>query len=86
MRILSVHVQNYRVHRDCEVEFDAARTVVGGPNESGKSTLAEAIHRALFLRHSVGGTTHEAMRSAHGGGMPEVTLRFEAGGSTYTRH
>lgn len=86
MRLLSAHVVNYRVHRDRTVEFDAARTLVGGPNESGKSTLAEAIHRALFLRHSVGGATLDAMRPSSGSGLPEVTLRFEAGGRTYTLH
>lgn len=84
MRLISLHVLNYRVHVDCQLEFDRARTLVGGPNEAGKSTLAEAIHRALFLRHSVGGALHESMRSFHGGGMPEVTLRFEVGERCYT--
>ncbi|WP_373060749.1 AAA family ATPase, partial [Gemmatimonas sp.] len=51
MRIHSITVRNYRVHQDITVALDPSRTVVGGLNESGKSTLIEAAHRALFMRY-----------------------------------
>ncbi|PTY04933.1 hypothetical protein DB347_19770 [Opitutaceae bacterium EW11] len=82
MRLLSTTLKNYRIHRDLTVEFDPERTLIGGPNESGKSTLVEAVHRALFLRAKGTGGPHQAMKSFLGG-HPEVELRFEAAGRRY---
>lgn len=78
MRLLSLTVRNYRIHKDLTVNFDPSRTLIGGPNESGKSTLAEAAHRALFLRAKTGGNLREEMRSSLHQGEPEVLLTFEA--------
>ncbi|MBK1826894.1 AAA family ATPase [Haloferula rosea] len=83
MRLLSLHVRNYRVHLDQTIEFDPARTLIGGPNESGKSTLAEAAHRALFTNHRWGGKILDSMRSRHSSEPPEVRLRFHADGQDY---
>jgi DNA repair exonuclease SbcCD ATPase subunit len=84
MKILSVTIKNYRVHGDLTVDFDQARTVIGGPNEAGKSTLVEAVHNALFLRSRVTGAAHKAMLSEVHAGHPTVELRFESGGREYT--
>lgn len=84
MRLLSLTVKNYRLHKERTLDFDPARNLIGGPNESGKSTLAEAIHRALFLRAKTGGALREEMRSKTHQGDPEVTLTFEASGSRWT--
>lgn len=65
------------------MSFDRSRNLIGGPNESGKSTLAEAIHRALFLRAKTGGGIQKEMVSSIHHGDPEVSLRFEAGGVTW---
>lgn len=84
MRLLSLTVRNYRVHREFTVAFDPLRNVIGGPNESGKSTLAEAAHRALFLRAKTGGAIQEEMVSKrHLGGAPEVVLAFDAEGTEW---
>jgi recombinational DNA repair ATPase RecF len=80
MRLHSLTVRNYRVHKEVTVEFDRARTVIGGPNESGKSTLAEAAHRVLFLRAKTGGLLQKEMQSSVHPGDPEVQLVFECGG------
>ena len=82
MRLLEINLKNYRVHRDTTVQFAPTIHVVGGRNEIGKSTIAEAIHRVLFLKAD--GTTeyHKKMKSNFGG-EPEVRLRFEQGGTTY---
>lgn len=82
MRIQSVQLRNYRIHQELEVELDPARTLIGGPNESGKSTFAEAIYHALFLRSRKGGQLQSALVS-RAGGHPEVELRFETGGKQY---
>ena len=84
MRLLTLTVRNYRLHRDLTVEFDPERNLIGGPNETGKSTLAEAIHRALFMRHRAGGELQRSMVSSVHGGNPEVHLTFEAAGDTWT--
>ena len=83
MRITSATIRNCRLHGDLKVDFDPARTLIGGPNESGKSTLIEAIHRAFFLRAK--GTTeqHRALVSTLHQGHPEVEVSFEADGDKY---
>src|ERR1022692_1536665 len=83
MRLISVTVRNCRLHRELKVDFDPSRTLIGGPNETGKSTLIEAMHRALFLRAKGNTEQHRAMTSTLFNGHPEVELVFEAGGNTY---
>jgi len=83
MRLLSARVRDYRLHRDLALEFDPRFTVIAGPNQSGKSTLAEALHRALFLSARTGGEVHKSMRSDPFRADPEVELAFEAGGERW---
>lgn len=84
MRLRSVTVRNYRIHKELTVAFDEALTVIGGPNEAGKTTIVEAVHRALFLRSRASGAVLESMRSEFHPGHPTVELTFESGGATYT--
>lgn len=84
MRLRSLTVRNYRLHGHLSLEFDPSRNLIGGPNESGKSTLAEAVHRALFLRHRCVGEARQAMVSDVHHGHPEVRLVFEAAGRMWT--
>lgn len=83
MKLLFVTVRNYRVHRELNVDFDQARTLIGGPNETGKSTLIEAIHRGLFLKSTVTGEGQKSMVSTLFPGHPEVEVRFAANGAEY---
>jgi energy-coupling factor transporter ATP-binding protein EcfA2 len=82
MRLKSVTLRHYRIHRELKVELDAARTLIGGPNESGKSTLVEALHRVFFLRAKGNTELHRAMVSSEGGN-PEVEVQFAAGDETW---
>lgn len=82
MRILDVAVRDYRRLKDCRIEFAAGATVIGGPNETGKSTLAEAMHRALFLRARGTGQAWKEMQPV-GGGTPQVEIRFLSRGATW---
>ena len=86
MRILSVTVKNVRMHDDLTVSFDRERTVVVGPNESGKSTLVDAIERVLCYPHRSTADNLEGLRPRAGGGHPEVTLEFEQRGQRYVIH
>lgn len=83
MKLLSATVRNYRIHRDVTVTFDSSRTLIGGANETGKSTLIEAIHRGLFLKATVTGEAQKSMVSTCHAGHPEVEIRFAAQGAEY---
>ena len=83
MRLLHCQLQNVRLHRDLEISFSPRLTLIGGPNESGKSTLVEALHRALFLKASATGAPVEALQSRLHLGQPVVQLSFEARGDTW---
>lgn len=84
MRLLNCQLQNVRLHGDLELNFSPRLTLIGGPNESGKSTLVEALHRALFLKASATGAPVEALQSRLHMGQPVVQIGFEAKGDTWT--
>ena len=52
MRLLEVRLGEWRQFRGGPhtIRIDAGGTVLAGPNEAGKSTVFEAIRRALFDR------------------------------------
>jgi len=83
MKLISATVRNYRIHRELTVDFDPSRTLIGGANETGKSTLIEAIHRGLFLKATVTGEAQKSMVSTIHTGHPEVEIRFVSGGAEY---
>ena len=84
MRLINCQIQNVRIHADLLVEFSPQVTLIGGPNETGKSTLIEALHRTLFLKASATGSPIEALRSKIHLGHPTICLTFEAKGEIYT--
>ena len=84
MRIHSVTLQNYRRHGQLEVTLDQHRTLISGPNEIGKSSLIEAIHRCLFYRHRSKAAGLLDRMQPRTGGDPEVTLEFSIGDTDYT--
>lgn len=50
MRLVSVELENWRKHDRKKIEFDDRSTVIYGSNETGKSTILEALSRGLFDR------------------------------------
>mgnify|MGYP003337287198 CR=1 FL=1 len=82
MRLISATLRNCRLHRELKVDFDPERTLIGGPNETGKSTFIEAVHRGLFLKAKGNTEHHRALISNHGG-HPEIELTFEVAGQKY---
>ena len=83
MKLVSATVRNYRIHRETRVDFDPSLTLIGGPNESGKSTFIEAVHRGLFLKSRITGEGRQGMVSTLHPGHPEVEIVFSAGGTEY---
>jgi len=83
MKLLSATVRSYRIHRETTVEFDESRCLIGGPNESGKSTFIEAVHRGLFLKSRITGDAQRSMVSYVHPGHPEVEVSFTVEGEEY---
>ncbi|SFM18969.1 AAA family ATPase [Nitrosomonas communis] len=83
MKLISATIRNYRIHRETTIRFDEQRSLIGGVNESGKSTLIEAIHRGLFLKSRVTGDTQKSMMSLHHAGHPEVEIEFSVAGKIF---
>ena len=85
MEFIKATIKNYRVHKEQVVDFNSNLTLVGGDNEKGKSTIAEAIYRALFLKADGQSEAIEGMKSTkHLGGDPEVELVFRSNGKVFT--
>ena len=82
MRITHVSLQHCRLHTSMRHELSPGLNLIAGDNESGKSTLVEAIHRALFLKAKGTSAHHKALVPTTGG-MPEVELGIEAAGRRF---
>ena len=83
MRLLHATLRQVRMHQQLELQFDPRFTLLGGPNEAGKSTVVEALHKVLFLKASATGRAVDEMRSRLHSGLPEVELGFEAAGARW---
>ncbi|MDY0001356.1 MAG: AAA family ATPase [Polyangia bacterium] len=77
MRLVSVDISNYRVIEALHLDLAPGLNLLIGPNESGKSTLVEAVGMALFAK---AGGEPELIKSAKRAGcdaLPEVKVVFE---------
>ncbi|WP_411870848.1 hypothetical protein [Vulcanococcus limneticus] len=83
MRLLHCRLRQVRQHRDLGLRFGRRFTLIGGANETGKSTLVEALHKGLFLRATATGRGVEELRSRLHPGLPEVEIGFEACGQAW---
>lgn len=85
MKILRLRLRNYRGVREREVRF-APRgvTVVHGPNEIGKSSLAEAIDLVLEELDSAEKQRVRAVRPADRDAASEIEIEIETGSYRFT--
>lgn len=75
MKFLVLKVEHFRCVRQAELHFSEGLNVLYGPNDLGKSSLAEAIRAVLLLQQT---STHAAeFLPWDGGGAPQVELTFE---------
>ncbi len=75
LRLHRLHVADFAAIRDADIEFGPGLNVLYGPNDLGKSTLADAIRLALLLPHT---STHiEEYVGWTSGRDPRVELTFE---------
>jgi len=76
MKILRLRVTDFAAIREADVELGPGLNILYGPNDLGKSTLADAIRLALLLPHT---STHiEEYVPWSGGQNPVVELTFES--------
>ena len=54
LKLVSMHIENFKGVRDLEVKFGGERTEITGRNGSGKSTIADAFYWVLFNTDSKG--------------------------------
>ena len=75
MKLIRLRVESFAAIGNVDVEFGPGLNVLYGPNDLGKSTMAESIRFALLLPHT---STHsEPYAGWTGGGDPVVELTFE---------
>src|SRR6185295_13988712 len=75
MKILRLVVKDFAAIRETDIEFGPGLNVLYGPNDLGKSTLADAIRLALLLPHT--SSDIEDYVPWAGGQNPRVELTFE---------
>jgi len=86
MRLVHCRLRNVRIHGELSLDFAPGLTMVGGANETGKSTLLQALHRTLFLKATARGSMVEELGSRTHKGIPTVDLEFEARGRGWQLH
>ncbi|HEX3527143.1 MAG TPA: AAA family ATPase [Thermoanaerobaculia bacterium] len=75
MRLHRLRVQSFAAIRDVEIAFGPGLNILYGPNDLGKSTLADAIRLALLLPHTSTGSDPYIPWS--GANDPFVDLTFQ---------
>lgn len=85
MKILAIELDNFRKFRKplAITGFVDGLNIVVEPNETGKSTLLEALRAAFFIRHSA---KNELVRSFCPFGddvAPKIAVTFEVGGKEW---
>ena len=83
MRLINCLVENVRVHSNLSIDFSPKITLIGGANETGKSSLIDALHLTLFLKATASGAPIEALRSKLYLGHPTVQIKFEVKEENY---
>src|SRR5688572_3846292 len=75
MKLLRLQVTDFAAITKADIEFGSGLNVLYGPNDLGKSTLADSIRLGLLLPHT---STHiEPFVSWTGGQHPRIEITFE---------
>ncbi len=85
MKLHWVELENWRQHTKTKIDFDEDTTVIYGPNETGKSTIFEALSKGFFDKSS---THAEAIKrvkphTAPGNVTSTVRIKFTLNKTRY---
>ena len=84
MKLLSLHLKNFRQHRDTSLEFPSGLVGIVGHNGSGKTSIVESVAFALFGSKATRGKVSEIVtRGLDQNAKVEVSLLFERDGVAY---
>lgn len=83
MKLLRLHLKNFRQHVDSEIAFDAGLTAIVGSNGAGKTTLIESIGFALYGSKAIRGKIEDLCSMQSATGVVTVELTFEIEGLVY---
>lgn len=84
MELLEVYIKHYKIHQEKHIVFDQGLNCIVGNNESGKSTIVDAIHKALFLSAKGKTQVHRALKSTNENANPLVRLKFKVKDEVFT--
>lgn len=77
MKLHWVELENWRQHSKTRIDFDEKTTVIYGPNETGKSTVLEALSKGFFDRSSSKADHIRRIQPLTASGKVTSTVRIE---------
>jgi len=77
MKLYWVELESWRRHTKARIDFDEDTTVIYGPNETGKSTVLEALSRGLFDRSGSHAEAIKCVKPLTASGNVTSTVRIE---------
>ena len=77
MRLVTLNVEQFGCVHEAEIRFGEGLNVLYGPNDLGKSSLAEAIRAVLLLPHT--SSAHQQYVPWNTDRPPRVELVFQTG-------
>ena len=88
MKLLSIRLNNVRrFTQPVEITgFGAGLNVLSAPNESGKSTIFDALHALFFFDAKSWKQKEAASLAPHAGGNPEISADIEVDGQRFRLH
>jgi len=84
MRIRRLRLVNFKRFADHEVVLEPGLNLIVGPNESGKSSIAEALSIVLFVDPASRAASVRSLEKWGGSGGMKLELDFEQGDDSYT--
>lgn len=81
MRLEKITLRNFRAVADSTIEFGPGVTIVAGPNEVGKSSIAEALRMVRNVKHSSKAQAVKAVQPVGKDVGPEVELELTVAGN-----
>ncbi len=84
MRIRRLRLVNFKRFADHEVVLEPGLNLIVGPNESGKSSIAEALSTVLFADPTSRAASVRSLEKWGGSGGMKLELDFEQGDDNYT--
>ena len=77
MKLHWIELENWRQHTKTRIDFDEDTTVIYGPNETGKSTVFEALSRGFFDKSSTHAEAIKRIKPLTASGNVTSTARIE---------